>query len=134
MTDPRTLLSDEDVCFRYRLVTAVLALELGGTARSAAIRAVADATHVDEQGAPRQVSAKTLRRWLAAYTGRGLAGLCRRCASSIPCSGPGTGNLPDANTVCPFIPADRPVPPFRDAKRSVCPCDGDASCPGGPLA
>ncbi|MFC1482261.1 hypothetical protein ACFL51_00490 [Myxococcota bacterium] len=77
MTDPRTLLSDDDVCFRYRLVTAVLALELGGTARSAAIRAVADATHVDEQGAPRQVSAKTLRRWLAAYAERGLAGLCR---------------------------------------------------------
>ena len=77
MTDPRTLLSDEDVCFRYRLVTAVLAQELGGTARGAAVRAVADAQHVDEQGAPQRVSAKTLRRWLAAYAERGLAGLCR---------------------------------------------------------
>jgi transposase InsO family protein len=72
------LLSDEEVCFRYRLVTGVLALELGGTARSAAVRAVADAQHVDEQGAPRQVSAKTLRRWLRAYADRGLAGLRRK--------------------------------------------------------
>ena len=77
MTDPRTLLSDEEVCFRYRLVTGVLALELGGTARSAAIRAVANASHVDEQGAPRLVSAKTLRRWLSAYADHGLPGLCR---------------------------------------------------------
>ena len=77
MSDPRTLLSDEDVCFRYRLVTAVLALEVGGTARGAAVRAVAESTHIDEQGAPRKVSARTLRRWLAAYAERGIAGLCR---------------------------------------------------------
>lgn len=77
MPDPRTLLSDEEVCFRYRLVTAVLALELGGTARSAAVCAVADATHLGEHAELRQVSRKTLRRWLVAYAERGLPGLCR---------------------------------------------------------
>lgn len=77
MTDPRTLLSDVEVCFRYRLVTGALALELGGAPRGVAVRAVADATHLDERGEPRQVSAKTLRRWLEAYEKRGLPGLRR---------------------------------------------------------
>ena len=73
MPDPRTLLVDEDVCFRYRLVSAVVALEIGGTAKSAAVRAVAGSAHVDEAGRPRQVSERTLYRWVAAYAEHWLA-------------------------------------------------------------
>jgi len=75
MPDPRTLLVDEDVCFRYRLVSAVAALEVGGTAKSAAVRAVAGSAQVDEAGRPRSVSERTLYRWVAAYAERGLPGL-----------------------------------------------------------
>jgi len=56
MPDPRMLLVDEDVCFRYQLVSAVLALEIGGTAKSVAARAVAGSAQLDEAGRPRQVS------------------------------------------------------------------------------
>jgi transposase InsO family protein len=78
MPDPRTLLLDEEVCFRYRLVSAVLALTLGGTAKQAAVCAVAAAVQVDEAGQPRTVSERTLYRWLADYAERGLAGLPRQ--------------------------------------------------------
>ena len=77
MPDPRMLLVDEDVCFRYRLVSAVVALEIGGTAKSAAVRAVAGSAQVDEAGRPRQVSERTLYRWVAAYAEHGLPGLVR---------------------------------------------------------
>jgi transposase InsO family protein len=78
MPDPRTLLLDEEVCFRYRLVSAVLTLTLGGTAKQAAVCAVAGAVQVDETGQPRTVSERTLYRWLADYAERGLAGLPRQ--------------------------------------------------------
>ncbi len=77
MPDPRTLLIDEEVCFRYRLVSAVMALEIGGTAKSAAVRAVAGSAQLDEAGRPRQVSERSLYRWVAAYAERGLLGLQR---------------------------------------------------------
>ena len=78
MPGSRTLLLDEDVCFRYRVVAAVRALELGGTRRQAAVRAVVSSEHLDEAGQVRRVSERTLYRWLSAYAAQGLAGLVRR--------------------------------------------------------
>jgi transposase InsO family protein len=92
MPDPRELLVNEEVCFRYRLVSAVLALELGGTAKSAAVRAVANEVHADETGQSRQVSERTLYRWLAAYAEHGLPGLERARRKPQP----GSVVLPDA--------------------------------------
>jgi len=78
MPGPRTLLLDEEVCFRYRIVSAVRALQLGGTGRAAAVRLVAQGVHVDEAGHRRRVSERTLYRWLAAHADQRLAGLQRR--------------------------------------------------------
>ncbi len=60
--------------FRYLVVGAVLALMLQGWRRPAAVRFVAGRAHFD-RGALRQVSERTVWRWLAAYEAHGLAGL-----------------------------------------------------------
>lgn len=83
MPGPRTLLLDEEVCFRYRIVSAVRALELGGTGRQAAVRLVATSVHVDEAGHSRRVSERTLYRWLAAHAEQGLLGLRRKQRSRV---------------------------------------------------
>lgn len=101
MPDPRTLLVDEDVCFRYRLVSAVVALEVSGTAKSAAVRAVAGSAHVDEAGRPRQVSERTLYRWVAAYAEHGLPGLQRARRQRLA----GSMVLPDG--LLAFLDAER---------------------------
>jgi transposase len=110
MPDPRTLLCDEEVCFRYRLVSAVLALTLGGTAKQAAVRAVAGSLQVDEAGQGRTVSERTLYRWLADYAAHGLAGLAPK-------------PRPHATTSA-VLPA--PLLPFLRAERER---DRDASIP-----
>lgn len=83
MPAPRTLLLDEEVCFRYRVVAAVRALELGGTGRQAAVRAVSASAHIDEGGQVRRVSERTLYRWIAAHAQQGLYGLVRQKRSSL---------------------------------------------------
>ena len=103
----RTLLLDEEVCFRYRVVAAVRALELGGTRRQAAVRAVAGSEHLDEDGQVRRVSERTLYRWLAAYAKRGLAGLARRPRSQL------AGSKVLAPELLDFLAAERKLD--RDA-------------------
>ena len=71
----RNLLPSAEVLFRYRVVSAVAALELGGSRRSAAVRLVAKTVHVDEHGVPRHVSERTIYRWLAKYRDHQLVGL-----------------------------------------------------------
>jgi transposase InsO family protein len=73
-----SLLIGAEALFRFRIVSAVRALELGGLGRSAAVRAVAGARHLDEQGkhdSTRKVSERTLYRWLGDHETGGLAGL-----------------------------------------------------------
>ncbi|MCP5045328.1 MAG: transposase family protein [bacterium] len=60
--------------FRYLVISAVLALILQGWRRSAAVREVAGRAHFD-RGSLRQVSVRSVWRWLAAYEAHGLAGL-----------------------------------------------------------
>jgi transposase InsO family protein len=83
MPAPRMLLLNEEVCFRYRVITAVRALELGGTGRSEAVRLVAQGPHVDEAGSSRIVTERTLYRWLAAHAAHDLAGLSRKVRARV---------------------------------------------------
>ena len=78
MLSTRTPLLDEEVCFRYRIVTAVHAQELGGMKRTDAVRAVSASVHIDEAGQARRVSDRTVYRWLSAYADGELAGLERK--------------------------------------------------------
>ncbi|NOY27215.1 MAG: transposase [Oligoflexia bacterium] len=101
MPTDRTPLLDEQVCFRYRIVTAVRALELGGTRRHAAVRAVCADEHVDEAGQLRRVSERTLYRWLSAYSAHGLCGLSRKPRARVQ----GSKVLPPA--LLDFLAAER---------------------------
>jgi len=83
MPAPRTPLLDEEVCFRYRVITAVQALMLGGTGRQAAVRLVVQSTHIDEAGRSRHVSERTVYRWLAAHDQQGLGGLARKARARV---------------------------------------------------
>lgn len=107
MPAPRTLLLDEEVCFRYRVVAAVRALQLGGTRRQAAVRAVAGSEHVDEDGQVRRVSERTLYRWLLAYAKQGLAGLVRQKRAPL------SGSKVLAPQLLDFLSAERKLD--RDA-------------------
>jgi putative transposase len=107
MPGPRTLLLDAEVCFRYRVVAAVRALELGGTRRQAAVRAVASSEHVDEDGQVRRVSERTLYRWLAAYDKQGLVGLVRQKRATL------SGSKVLAPQLLDFLSAERKLD--RDA-------------------
>ncbi|MBW2735623.1 MAG: transposase [Deltaproteobacteria bacterium] len=69
------LLLGLEALFRYRIVSAVKALELRGFGRGAAVCDVAGDEHHDEQGANRRMSQRTVYRWLAAYKTSGLEGL-----------------------------------------------------------
>jgi len=81
MPHEKSPLPGDEVLFRYRVVSAIAALELGGIRRSAAVRLVAETAHLDEREAPRHVSERTLYRWLAEYRDHQLDGLepARRC-------------------------------------------------------
>ncbi len=72
---------------RYRVVSAVQALMLGGLKRSAAISAVAEQLHPGHQGGAYKFSRRTVVRWVKAFDEEGLDGLRdtprTRCDSSI---------------------------------------------------
>lgn len=77
MSRDSKLLIGAEALFRYRIVSAVKALELGGLGRSAAVCQVAGAYHLDHDGSSRKVSERTVYRWLAAHEDGGVAGLER---------------------------------------------------------
>ncbi len=64
-----------EALFRYRAVSAVQALVLGGRSLQEAVRSVVREPHPQPDGQPRRVSERTLYRWLAAYKTKGLEGL-----------------------------------------------------------
>ena len=78
MSRKKTPLIGPEVLFRYRVISAVRALELQGQGRDAAVRAVAAAKHHTDQEDFRAVSARTLYRWLASYEELKLKGLGRK--------------------------------------------------------
>ena len=71
---------------RYRVVSAVKALMLGGFKRSAAISAVAEQMHPGHEGGVYKFSRRTVVRWVKAFDEEGLDGLRdtprERCESS----------------------------------------------------
>lgn len=67
-----------EALFRYTVLSQVIARELGGEPRAKAITAVAAQSHPTLQGRLRQVSARSLYRWLAAFEPRGFEGLMRK--------------------------------------------------------
>jgi len=83
MSRDSNLLIGPEALFRYRIVSAVRALELGGLGRSAAVCAVAATHHFDEDSASRTVGERTIYRWLAGHEGQGLAGLERAVRPKI---------------------------------------------------
>jgi len=64
-----------EALFRFRIVSAVDALQTLGHGKTAAVRRVASTAHAQPDGPPRQVSESTIWRWLRAYRDGGLAGL-----------------------------------------------------------
>ncbi len=101
MSGARTPLLDEQACFRYRVIAEVQAEQLGGAGRAEAVRTVACRMHVDEQGRPRQISGRTIYRWLAAYEDQQLAGLVAKARPVLQ----GSGVLPPK--LLPFLGAER---------------------------
>ena len=76
-----------EALFRYRIVSDVKALSLRGSGTGAAVCQVAGDDHLDEDGASRRVSERTVYRWLAAYKRHGAEGLApasrRKVAGSL---------------------------------------------------
>jgi len=60
---------------RYRVVSAVKVLMLGGTKRSAAISAVAGQVYPDDDGNVHRFSRRTVERWYKAFEDKGIDGL-----------------------------------------------------------
>lgn len=81
-----------EALFRAQVVGLVKAHVLGGRSRTAAIREASAASHFDFSGQLRQVSARTLHRWVVAYDESQLAGLERRGRTRRP----GSKALPEA--------------------------------------
>jgi putative transposase len=69
------VVASAEALFRFQVVSMVLARELGGEKRAAAVGAVVAAPHLTFSGSLRTVPPRTLYRWLAAYRDHGLAGL-----------------------------------------------------------
>jgi putative transposase len=67
MPRDRSALSDQETLFRYRIVSAVKALEHSGLGRSDAVRQVSGAAHLYDDTRERKVSERTIYRWLAAF-------------------------------------------------------------------
>lgn len=63
-----------EALFRYSVVAGVQAAELRGLSRSAAVREVAERVHACH-GSPREVSERSVWRWLNAWKVAGFAGL-----------------------------------------------------------
>jgi transposase InsO family protein len=75
MSHEKKQLISPKALFRYQIVSAVKALELGGIRRSAAVRLVTESQHFDADESPRQMTERTLYRWLADFKRRGIEGL-----------------------------------------------------------
>jgi putative transposase len=65
----------DDALFRYQVLSQVLVREQTGQPRSEAIAAVAAVEHITADRKLRQVSQRSIYRWLAAYESQGFAGL-----------------------------------------------------------
>ncbi len=65
----------DDALFRYQVLSQVLVREQNGQSRSEAIAAVAAGEHITADRKLRQVSCRSIYRWLAAYESQGFAGL-----------------------------------------------------------
>ena len=83
MSRKKKQLIGPEALFRYRIVSTVKALELGGLRPSAAVRAVANADHFDEDDTRQTVSERTIYRWLAAHEHRGPSGLERAARPKV---------------------------------------------------
>ena len=68
-------LPSSEALFRYQLVSQVLTREATGKKRAEAIKEVADQTHWLTQGKSRQVSCRTLYRWMASFDKTRFSGL-----------------------------------------------------------
>ncbi len=64
-----------EALFRYQVVSLSLTLEIGGLGKDAAVGQVAGMPHRGPWGETRQVSRRTVYRWLADFTAGGMAGL-----------------------------------------------------------
>jgi len=72
-----------EALFRYRIVSAVKALELRGFGTSAAVCLVAGDDHLDDHGTSRRMSQRTVYRWLSAYKEHGLSGLAPASRATV---------------------------------------------------
>ncbi len=72
-----------EALFRYTVLSQVIARELGGEPRAKAITAVAAQSHPTLEGTLRQVSARSLYRWLAAFETRGFEALVRKARTPL---------------------------------------------------
>ncbi len=77
MKNDTSLLNEpsDDALFRYQVLSQVLLREQNGQPRSEAIAAVAAGEHITADRKLRQVSCRSIYRWLAAYESQGFAGL-----------------------------------------------------------
>ena len=75
MAQSKLLQLSPQALFRYQLVSAVQTRVLAGIALSEAIRDVIALPHPDAWGRLREVSERTLYRWLDAYQQQGVEGL-----------------------------------------------------------
>lgn len=75
MTDPRSQDPSPEVLFRYHVVSQVLACVRRGEPRCECVRAVACADQLCVEGGSRRVAERTVYRWLAAFSKRGVDGL-----------------------------------------------------------
>jgi len=64
-----------DALFRYQVVSQVLSRQHKGEPRPETIDAVAKIVHVTVDGRQRQVSKRSIYRWIAAYEANGFSGL-----------------------------------------------------------
>jgi transposase InsO family protein len=101
MSRNSSLLIGPEALFRYRIVSAVKALELGGFRRGAAVRAVCNTHHFDEDGVGRTVSERTIYRWLAAHKEEGISGLKRAARPKVE------GSLVLDDKLLAFLAAER---------------------------
>lgn len=75
MAQSKLLQVSPQALFRYQLISAVQARVLAGMPLSRVIREVASQSHKDQRGEAREVSERSLYRWLEAYEDDGLDGL-----------------------------------------------------------
>ena len=83
--------SEQDISakmlLRYRVVSAVQVLMLGGLKRSLALSAAADQVYPDDEGNVHRFCRRTVQRWLKTLEDKGIAGLVdeqrEKCDSSV---------------------------------------------------